>query len=130
MLTVLPASRAWLTIAAISGAITVGLGAFGSHGLRGTVTPEMLQVWRTAVEYQFFHTVSLLACALYPNARRVVVTMWLWLAGVVLFSGSLYALVLTGYRVLGMITPLGGVAFIIGWLALAWSTWQPARHEQ
>lgn len=127
MVTALPTSRLWLTIVAFSGAITVGLGAFGSHGLRGTVTPEMLQVWRTAVEYQFFHTVALLACAIYPNVLRVVATMWLWLAGIVLFSGSLYALVLTGNRMLGAITPVGGVAFILGWLWLAWCAWRPQR---
>lgn len=127
MVTTLPASRLWLTTAALSGAITVGLGAFGSHGLRGTVTPEMLQVWRTAVEYQFFHTVALLACALDANARRAVPTMWLWLSGILLFSGSLYALVLTGNRMLGIITPIGGVAFILGWLWLAWSAWRQVR---
>jgi uncharacterized membrane protein YgdD (TMEM256/DUF423 family) len=89
----------------------------------------MLQVWRTAVEYQLFHTVSLLACSLYPNAKRLLGSMWLWLAGIILFSGSLYALVLTGSRMFGMLTPLGGVAFILGWLGLAWSVWQSRQRS-
>jgi uncharacterized membrane protein YgdD (TMEM256/DUF423 family) len=110
---------AYITVAALSGAIAVGLGAFGSHGLRHIVSPESLGVWKTAVEYQFIHTLALLLVALYPNNRAFSVTFWLWVLGMVLFSGSLYVMVITGQRALGMVTPVGGTMLILGWLLLA-----------
>jgi uncharacterized membrane protein YgdD (TMEM256/DUF423 family) len=105
--------------AALLGAIGVALGAFGAHALRGHVPPEDLEIWRTAVLYHLLHAVALLALASVGDRvrlRRVVTA--LWLAGVVVFSGSLYALVLTGARWLGAITPAGGVALIAGWATL------------
>jgi uncharacterized membrane protein YgdD (TMEM256/DUF423 family) len=115
-----PASNpAYITVAALSGAIAVGLGAFGSHGLRHIVTPESLGVWKTAVEYQFIHTLALLFLALLPNNRAFLVTFWLWVLGIGLFSGSLYVMVITGQRVLGVVTPVGGTMLILGWLVLA-----------
>jgi uncharacterized membrane protein YgdD (TMEM256/DUF423 family) len=108
----------WLSIAAFSGATAVGLGAFGSHGLRSIVSPESLAVWKTAVEYHFLHTLALLFVSMAPNAFRFRWSLRLWGIGIVLFSGSLYALVITGQRYIGIVTPFGGVAFIFGWLAL------------
>lgn len=108
-----------LYLAALSGATAVGLGAFGSHGLRNLVTPESLAVWKTAVEYHFVHTLALLFVSKEPSLFRFRWSQRLWGLGIVLFSGSLYALVITGQRYLGLVTPLGGAAFILGWLALA-----------
>ena len=109
----------WTVVAALSGATAVALGAFGSHGLRNCVSSDQLTTWRTAVEYQMFHSIALLALAV--NARDRASWRWsmrLWTSGMLLFSGSLYALVLSGIRSLGIITPIGGVCFIAGWLCL------------
>ena len=106
-------------LAALLGFVGVALGAFGAHGLRTRVGPEMIEVWKTAVLYQLVHALALLALGLAPGRagwRRAVAG--LWTAGVVLFSGSLYGLVLVGARWLGPITPLGGVAFMAGWAVL------------
>jgi len=100
----------------------VGTGAFGAHGLKAHVSPEMLAVWQTAVLYQLVHALGLLAvAALYPllHARLAAVAAAFLLAGICVFSGSLYALVLSGVRIIGAITPLGGASFMIGWLLLA-----------
>lgn len=113
--------RHWRLITALSGASAVGLGAFGSHGLRHLVSTEHLAVWRTAVEYQMFHSVALLALVHSSVGPQNLWTLRLWSLGTVLFSGSLYALVLSGNRMLGAITPLGGLCFIAGWLALAFT---------
>lgn len=106
---------------ALMGALGVGIGAFAAHGLRGRLTPEMLTVFETGVRYHMYHALALLLTAAMMarvNGRAVVIAGWSFLAGIVLFSGSLYALALTGVSTLGAITPLGGVAFLIGWLAL------------
>ncbi len=100
----------------------MALGAFGSHGLRHLVTVELLQTWRTGVEYQFLHALALLVLALHPESKQFHWPMGLWSAGVLLFSGSLYALVLTEQRGFAYLTPIGGVALIAGWLVLAWVT--------
>ena len=106
------------------GALAVALGAFGAHGLRDQLTPERLETWQTAAHYQLVHAVALvsLAAAL-PSLESAWAARaaWLWLAGVVVFSGSLYALCLTGVRALGAITPLGGLCLILGWCALVMS---------
>ncbi len=99
----------------------VGTGAFGAHGLRTYVPADMLAVWQTAVLYQFVHALGLLGvAALRPRLhhRLCSASVGFMLAGVALFSGSLYALVLTGTRGLGAITPFGGVCFMVGWLLL------------
>jgi len=111
--------RTWTVVAALFGAIAVALGAFGSHGLRNCVSSDQLATWRTAVEYQMFHSIALLALA--ANARDRARWRWsmrLWTSGILLFSGSLYALVLSGIRSLGIVTPIGGICFIAGWLSL------------
>lgn len=100
----------------------VGTGAFGAHGLRAHVSPDLLAVWQTAVLYQMFHALGLLAIAgLAPRLHAALsrASAFFLLAGILLFSGSLYALVLSGYRLIGAITPIGGVSFMIGWVLLA-----------
>lgn len=108
-------------LTAISGFLAVALGAFGAHALRSTVTPEMLTVWQTAVQYQMFHVLVLLSIVIAgsrsPNSL-LRVSGWLFVMGTVLFSGSLYLLVMTGIKALGMITPVGGGLFLIAWLVL------------
>ena len=118
-------TRALLIIAAASGALAVALGAFGAHGLRDRLGAEALGAWETAVLYHLTHSLAAalaatlaLALAPSPGAGAARLGGWLFVAGVVLFSGSLYALSLGGPRVLGPVTPLGGLAFIGGWLAL------------
>ena len=109
-----------LAAAALSGAVAVALGAFGAHGLRDAVAPERLEVWRTGASYHLAHAMLGVFAAYWGResvwARHAAV---LFLAGTVLFSGSLYALVLLDVPVLGAVTPLGGIAFIAGWVALA-----------
>lgn len=117
------AARWPLSAAGVIGAAAVAFGAFGAHALRGMLDERALTTWHTAVEYQFWHALALLATAVL--ARTATRRRWLgiaaaaFVAGVVLFSGSLYALALGAPRVLGAITPFGGVAFTAGWLALA-----------
>jgi len=111
--------------------VAVATGAFGAHGLRAWVTPERLAVWHTAVLYHLIHALGLLVlAALAPQLGGMVGSLalaaWCLLAGILLFSGSLYLLVLTDTPWLGAITPVGGVAFILGWLLLAWTAW--SRH--
>jgi len=120
----------WLVAAALNLALAVMTGAFGAHGLRQRLSAEQLGWWHTAVEYHFIHALGLLALgvllrvttALPAPAAPGVATSALWLqAGIVIFSGSLYAMALGAPRWFGAITPIGGLAFIIGWLWLAWS---------
>src|SRR6476660_3444821 len=106
--------RTFMFVAALMGLVGVGFGAFGAHGLRGRLTPDMLAVFETGVRYQMYHAFALLITAL-ALARF---DGWLFTAGIVLFSGSLYALALSGVTVLGAITPLGGLAFLAGWACL------------
>jgi uncharacterized membrane protein YgdD (TMEM256/DUF423 family) len=112
----------WLAVGAVAAAAGVALGAFGAHGLASRVGADRLQVFETAVRYQIYHAFGLVVVAWartrWPG-RWTAAAGWLFLAGIVVFSGSLYLLVLTGARWLGAITPLGGVSFIAGWLALA-----------
>jgi uncharacterized membrane protein YgdD (TMEM256/DUF423 family) len=105
----------------------VAAGAFGAHGLKARLSPEMLVVFETGVRYHLIHALALLAVAWAAtrwSSLAVHAAGWLFVVGVLLFSGSLYALSLTGVRGLGAITPLGGVAFILGWLLLAWGVWR------
>ncbi len=114
--------RLFLIIAAFSGAISVGAGAFGAHALRARLEPRLLEVFQTGAQYQMYHALALVGVAWvasrWPGALSTA-SGWLFLAGTVLFSGSLYAMALTGVRALGAITPLGGVCFIAGWVTLA-----------
>ena len=105
--------------------VAVALGAFGAHALRARLTPDMTAVWQTAVQYHAWHALAVLAVGVLllqgPGQRAVEIAGWLFVAGIVLFSGSLYAMALTGVRGLGAVTPLGGVAFLAGWATLAWA---------
>jgi uncharacterized membrane protein YgdD (TMEM256/DUF423 family) len=116
--------RVFFALGAVSGFISVAAGAFGAHALRSRLTPEYLGVFETAARYQMYHALALLAVA-WAITRGSGSTAqwagWLFVVGTVLFSGSLYALALSGIRWLGAITPLGGVAFLAGWLCLALS---------
>lgn len=115
----------FIRIAAIFGFLGVGLGAFGAHALKQRLTAEMLAVFQTGVLYHFIHALALLAVGILITARgggwAFDVAGWAFTAGIIVFSGSLYALALSDVRVLGAITPLGGVAFLVGWAALAWA---------
>lgn len=107
---------------AISGGIAVAAGAFGAHALRGQISPDLLAAWETGARYQMYHALALFAAAWLAGGGAPVPAAWagrLFIAGTVLFSGSLYLLALTGILALGAITPLGGLAFIAGWVALA-----------
>lgn len=111
-----------LVAAAVSGAVAVALGAFGAHALDARLDGRAGEAWATASQYHFVHTLALLALAGLParvGGRLPAAAGALWLAGIVVFSGSLYALALTGLDWLGAVTPLGGVALIAGWLVLA-----------
>lgn len=114
--------KSTLTIAAISGMLAVILGAFGAHVLKEIITPEMLETYKTGVQYQFYHTFALLAVGIlmYFNSSKVL--KWsaiLFATGIFLFSGSLYILAISGIKALGIITPFGGVVWIIAWILLA-----------
>jgi uncharacterized membrane protein YgdD (TMEM256/DUF423 family) len=116
-------TKIFLLVGSINAALAVGLGAFGAHGLRSRLSEDLLSTYQTGVQYHFYHALGLFAVALVasllPESTLVKWSGWLMLAGIVLFSGSLYLLSLTGIRWLGAITPLGGVAFISAWLLLA-----------
>jgi uncharacterized membrane protein YgdD (TMEM256/DUF423 family) len=115
--------KVFLFIGSISMMLAVMLGAFGSHGLQGKLTEKMLNAWNTGVHYHIIHAIGLLVIAMLldklGHQSLVVWAGWFIVAGIVLFSGSLYALSLTGISKLGIITPFGGTAFIIGWIMLA-----------
>ncbi len=122
-------ARAFLVPAAISGLLAVALGAFAAHALRGLLDQSLLQVFQTGVQYQFYHTLALALVALLPDRRSLRLAGWSFLAGIVLFSGSLYVLALSGHHWLGAVTPLGGTAFLIGWAALLWSAIAMSRNQ-
>ncbi len=112
-----------LCMAGVSGFLAVALGAFGAHGLKNRLSAEMMAVYETAVQYHFYHTFALLAVGLLlqfgVQHAGLRAAAWLFTLGMVLFSGSLYALALSGVKVLGAITPLGGLMFLIAWACLA-----------
>lgn len=118
-----------LILVALSGILAVSLGAFGAHGLKDVLSPYQMSIWEKGVQYQFYHTFPMLVLAFYPKIsikssfKRAI---WFFLAGILLFSGSLYLLAVKdiigiGNAIfLGIITPIGGVAFILGWLSILW----------
>jgi uncharacterized membrane protein YgdD (TMEM256/DUF423 family) len=108
-------------IGAIALAVAVGLGAFGAHGLQGRLDSYSMNIYERAVFYHFIHALGILIVA--QRGGRILVC-WLLLAGIVLFSGSLYALALTGIRTLGAVTPFGGLSFIAAWVVLAITEWR------
>src|SRR5690349_19267076 len=114
--------RLFFSLGAVSAFLSVAAGAFGAHALRARLSTELLAIFETGARYQMYHALGLLAVAWalsrWPSATAQAAG-WLFVAGTVLFSGSLYALALSGVRWLGAITPLGGVAFLAGWICLA-----------
>jgi uncharacterized membrane protein YgdD (TMEM256/DUF423 family) len=116
--------RLFVVLGSLSAAAAVALGAFAAHGLRSRVAPELLGTFEVGTRYHFYHALGLFAVSWvatrWPGGAATLAG-WLFVAGTLVFSGSLYLLVLTGQRWLGAVTPLGGAAFIAGWLALAWS---------
>ena len=119
--------KTFLMLGAINAFLCVAFGAFGAHGLKQRLSIDMLAVYQTGVQYHFYHALGLIVVGLVvlhlPKSRPVVLSGWLMLTGIVLFSVSLYALSLTGIRGLGMITPFGGVAFLSAWALLAYGVW-------
>ncbi|MCI1006941.1 MULTISPECIES: DUF423 domain-containing protein [unclassified Herbaspirillum] len=116
--------RTLIAAGALNMFVAVGCGAFGAHGLKKMISAEMLAIWHTAVTYQVMHALGMIAVALLMPRMAGTALTWagrLMLAGIVIFSGSLYLLALTGTRILGAITPLGGVAFLAAWLLVAWA---------
>ncbi len=124
----------WISIAAVLGALAVALGAFGAHALKERLTPQALAIFETAVRYQFYHALALLTVVPVERwvssqgsaggTRWATWAGWAFLVGVAVFSGSLYLMVATGWRKLGMVTPLGGLSFMAGWLMLAMAAWR------
>ena len=125
-------ARLYLTLGAVSGGVSVILGAFAAHGLKARLDAVALGVFQTGVTYQFLHSLALCVLALWLRQLGRVVSVgdaaaiagFAFIAGILAFSGSLYALTFGGPRWLGPITPLGGLAFIVGWTAFAWSAWR------
>lgn len=116
--------KALLLIGAINGFLAVALGAFGAHGLENRLSQKMLDTWDKAVQYQMFHTVAIFAAgllALKTNLGTYTTAGWFFFAGIVIFSGSLFIYSLTGTKTFAMITPIGGVAFLIGWIILGYA---------
>ena len=121
-------AKLFITLASLSGMLAVILGAFGAHGLRGRLDAYAMGVFETAVQYHFYHSLALLAVGVIalsqPQTAMLKSSGWLFLIGIVIFSGSLYLLSITGVKWLGAITPLGGLAFIGGWACLAATGWK------
>ena len=114
--------KLFLIIGAINAMLAVALVAFGAHGLEGKISEKYLEVWKTGVQYQMFHAMGLFVIAFllskFPQSSLLTASGWIMFAGIVLFSGSLYVLSTSGIKVLGAITPLGGVAFIVAWILI------------
>ncbi|RDW20504.1 DUF423 domain-containing protein [Oceanobacillus chungangensis] len=113
--------KLFLILGAINGFIAVALGAFGAHGLEGKVSEKQIGTWNTAVDYQMFHTMALFVTGLLLakfQSGGLQWAGWMFLVGIIIFSGSLYLYSVTSVKTFGMITPIGGVAFLIGWILL------------
>jgi uncharacterized membrane protein YgdD (TMEM256/DUF423 family) len=121
-------AKLFITLASLSGMLAVVFGAFGAHALKGKLDDQALKVFETAVQYHFYHTFALLVVGVIalnqPQTVLLKSSGWLFVIGILVFSGSLYLLSLTGVRWLGAITPLGGLAFIAGWACLAATGWK------
>ncbi len=120
--------RLFFAAASLLGALAVGLGAFGAHAMRGRVAENLLANYETGVKYHFYHALALIivvvAIERWPTSSLPTVAGWAFIIGILIFSGSLYTMAFTGYTWLGAITPIGGVALIIGWLCLFWVAWR------
>jgi uncharacterized membrane protein YgdD (TMEM256/DUF423 family) len=121
-------AKLFIILGSCSGMLAVVFGAFGAHALKGRLDDYALGVYETAVQYHFYHSFALLAVGIIALSQPQTVMLrssgWLFLIGLLVFSGSLYVLSLTGARWLGAVTPLGGLAFIGGWACLAVSGWK------
>ncbi len=118
--------RLFAVLGSLSGFLAVSAGAFGAHALRQKLTSDELAVFETAARYQMYHALALLAVGWAAGrwpAAAIQLSGWMFVAGTVLFCGSLYALALSGFRWLGAVTPFGGLAFLLGWMCLAWGAW-------
>lgn len=117
--------RLFLFLGALNGFIAVALGAFGAHGLEGTISEDAIANWEKAVQYQMYHALALFATGLlFAKIQRLSLSWsgWLFFIGIILFSGSLYAYALTGVTSIALVTPFGGVAFLIGWVLLGYAS--------
>ncbi|MEI6141665.1 MAG: DUF423 domain-containing protein [Mariniphaga sp.] len=113
--------KLFLVLSAISGALAVLLGAFGAHLLKQIITPELLEVYKTGVQYHFYHTFALLAVGIIGRQYPSAILKWsgyLFIAGIVIFSGFLYLLAITGIKALGLIVPIGGLSLVAAWICL------------
>jgi len=119
--------KLFIILAAFNGFLAVALGAFAAHGLSSRLSEQLLATFQTGVQYHMYHTLALIGIGIlslhYPGSTALRTSGLLFLAGIVIFSGSLYVLALSGIRWLGAITPIGGVAFLAAWGALAWFAW-------
>jgi uncharacterized membrane protein YgdD (TMEM256/DUF423 family) len=119
--------RLFFILASLSAFIAVAAGAFGAHGLKVRLSADLLNTFEIGVRYHIYHAFALFVVAWaytrWPNALTVTAG-WLFVAGIIIFSGSLYTLAMSGLRWLGAITPIGGLAFLAGWLCLAWAVWR------
>jgi len=115
--------KLFVILGSLNAFLAVALGAFGAHGLKSKVSADMLTVWQTGVQYQMFHALGLILLGvlihLLPQIAQLRVSGWLFFSGIILFSGSLYVMVVSGVRALGIVTPIGGIAFLLGWLLMA-----------
>ena len=122
----------FVAIGSICAFLSVLFGAFGAHSLKEILTPNMLANFQTGVQYQMFHSLGLIAIGLtsahFPKSRHLIRAGWSMLIGIILFSGSLYVLSLSGITMLGIITPFGGIAFLLGWLFLALAARKKSRY--
>lgn len=119
--------RQWLILGAASAFLSVAAGAFGAHALRARLTPDLLTIFETGARYHMYHSLGLIAIGLLSQVRPSPLLNnagWAMTVGILLFSGSLYALALSGVRALGAITPVGGLGFLAGWLLLAIAAWR------
>jgi len=118
----------FVVLGSLNAFLAVALGAFGAHGLKSKVSADMLTVWQTGVQYHMFHALGLILLGilihLLPQIVQLRFSGWLLFSGIVLFSGSLYVMVLSGVRVLGIVTPIGGITFLLGWLLMAFFVWR------
>lgn len=117
----------WVTVGAVNAFLAVAAGAFGAHALKTRLAPDLLAVFETGARYHLFHAIALVALGALVATRPQPAFHWAGIAftcGIALFSGSLYALALSGVRVLGAITPLGGLGFLAGWALVAWGAWR------
>jgi len=123
-----PNSQSLIVAGALLAFLGVGLGAFGAHALKARLAPDLLAVYHTGVQYHLWHALGIVLIGLLvqslPGQKLLPIAGWLMVAGIILFSGSLYALSISGVRALGAVTPIGGVAFLASWAMVAWSVWQ------